>query len=63
MADSSISTEQLEYSVDGTDWKLCGGHEDLRMESPHTDNLKIKARYFRVTIIKGVKGVWEWNLY
>lgn len=52
---------QLEYSVDGTNWKRCGGHEDLRMESPHTDNLKIKARYLRVTITRGVKGVWEWN--
>lgn len=54
---------QLEYSVDGTTWELCGGHEDLRMESPHTDNIKIKARYLRVTINRGVKGVWEWNLY
>jgi len=54
---------QLDYSVDGTNWKLCDGHDDLRMESPHTDNLKIKARYLRIIITKGVKGVWEWNLY
>jgi hypothetical protein len=53
----------LEYSTDGKIWKLCGGHPDLKIQSPHTDSLTIKARYLRVKITKGVKGIWEWNIY
>lgn len=54
---------ELEYSTDGKTWSLCGGHDDIKIQSPHTDNLKIKARYLRVKITKGIKGVWEWNIY
>ncbi|HNZ81675.1 MAG TPA: family 43 glycosylhydrolase [Bacteroidales bacterium] len=53
----------LEYSNDGTSWTTCGGHSDVIMKSPHTDHLNIKARYLRIRITGGVKGVWEWNMY
>ena len=53
----------LEYSTDGKTWTVCGGHNDMKIQSPHTDNLKIKARYLRVKITEGIKGVWEWNIY
>ncbi|MCF3108295.1 family 43 glycosylhydrolase [Niabella sp. CC-SYL272] len=53
----------LEYSVDADNWIPCGGHADLKTQSPHTDQVKIKARYLRVRITGGVKGIWEWNLY
>ncbi|WP_343692673.1 family 43 glycosylhydrolase [Chitinophaga sp.] len=53
----------LESSVDGKHWTSCGGHPDVRIQSPHTDELKVKARYLRVRITEGVKGVWEWNIY
>lgn len=52
----------LEYSDDGKSWKSCGGHDDQRIQSPHTDNLDITTRYLRVKITHGIKGVWEWNV-
>ncbi|WP_260607590.1 family 43 glycosylhydrolase [Chitinophaga polysaccharea] len=53
----------LEYSADGIHWSLCGGHDDLKIQSPHSDICDIKARYLRICITRGVKGVWEWNIY
>lgn len=53
----------LEFSADGKTWTSCGGHPDLKIQSPHTDSLNIKARYLRVKILEGVKGIWEWNVY
>ncbi len=53
----------LEYSLDEKAWFSCGGHPDLRIQSPHTDNLNVKARYLRIRILDGIKGVWEWNIY
>lgn len=52
----------LESSVDGKHWTTCGGHQDVRIQSPHADAFKIKARYLRVKITGGVKGIWEWNI-
>lgn len=54
---------QLEFSNDGTSWRDCGGHNDSKMQSPHTDELNLKARYLRIKITAGIKGVWEWNIY
>lgn len=53
----------LEFSTDGKSWNSCGGHPDVKIQSPHTDNLNVKARYLRVKILEGVKGIWEWNIY
>jgi len=53
----------LEYSVDAENWIPCGGHSDLKMQSPHTDQMKINARYLRISITGGVKGIWEWKVY
>lgn len=53
----------LEMSTDGKKWQRCGGHEDVKMQSPHTDVLNKKCRYLRMKIEEGVAGVWEWNLY
>jgi len=53
----------LDYSVDGKTWKPCGGDQRAIAESPHTDKLNIKARYLRVRVIRGVKGIWEWHIY
>ncbi|SEN42260.1 F5/8 type C domain-containing protein [Chitinophaga rupis] len=53
----------LEYSADGRAWKDCGEHQQLVMESPHTDKLNIKARYLRLRILSGVNGIWEWHIY
>lgn len=54
---------QLEYSIDGKNWKKAGGHEDLRIQSPHEDHLNMKARFLRVKINKGLAGIWEWDIF
>ena len=53
----------LEGSTDGKHWETCGGHEDLRIQSPHTDVVEQSYRYLRIKISKGIRGVWEWNIY
>ena len=52
----------LEGSQDGKKWKRCGGHADVQIRSPHTDFVNKTYRYLRVTITKGVQGVWEWRV-
>ncbi|SEO30577.1 family 43 glycosylhydrolase [Niastella yeongjuensis] len=54
---------KLEYSTNGKTWKLCGGHSDVQIQSPHTDDFAVTARYFKITFIKGVPGLWELNVY
>ena len=54
---------QLEASIDGKEWKKIGGQEDLKIQSPHVDQFKIKARYLRVKINKGIAGIWEWEIF
>lgn len=53
----------LESSTDGIHWSLCGGHHDVKIQSPHTDTINIKARFLRTKITTGIKGIWEWNIY
>lgn len=52
----------LEGSSDGKVWVVCGGHEDIRIQSPHTDALGKEYRYLRIKISEGIKGIWEWNI-
>jgi len=54
---------ELEYSIDGKEWKSCGEHRQVVVQSPHTDHLNIKARYLRVKILNGINGIWEWHIY
>ncbi len=54
---------RLESSRDGKKWTPCGGHEDLRIQSPHTDEKIGRARHLRVTILKGTPGLWEFRVY
>jgi len=54
---------RLDYSVDGKTWKECGGHTEVVIQSPHIDNLAIKARYLKITFLKGTPGLWELNVY
>jgi hypothetical protein len=53
----------LQYSNDGKTWTACGDKTHPAMQAPQTDALGIKARYLRVRLHQGVKGVWEWNIY
>ena len=52
----------LEGSQDGKKWKRCGGHADMQIRSPHTDDINKAYRFLRVTITEGVAGVWEWRV-
>lgn len=54
---------RLESSVDGSSWKPCGGHEDIQVKSPHTDENIGRARYLKVTFLKGTPGIWEFRAY
>lgn len=55
---------RMETSVDGKTWTARGGHDDMQRRSPHTDTLTgIRARYIRIAITGGTRGVWEWNIY
>jgi hypothetical protein len=33
------------------------------VQALQTDALRLKARYLRVQLHQGVKGIWEWNIY
>ena len=48
-----------EHSLDGQTWQPYGGHDDARMQSPHTDAKAVRARYLRITFLKGTPGLWE----
>jgi hypothetical protein len=54
---------RLEYSIDGKNWKGCGGHTEVLIQSPHIDTPAIKARYLKITILKGTPGLWEFKVY
>ena len=54
---------RLEYSPDGINWKNCGSHEEIIIQSPHTDVVSVNARYVRVTVLKGTAGLWELKVY
>lgn len=56
-------TYLIEYSSDAKVWKICGGSEDSNIRSPYTDQFDIKCRYLRIKILKGIAGIWEWNVY
>jgi beta-xylosidase len=54
---------RLECSNDQKNWKVCGGHDDLRIQSPHSDKLNVKTRYLKVQMLKGSAGIWEFKVY
>ncbi len=53
----------LETSLDGQNWKRAGGHEDVRIQSPHVDKQLGEVRYLRVQIRRGAPGIWEFRVY
>ena len=46
-----------------TGWSSPGGHDDLRIQSPHVDTKAVRARYLKLNILKGVPGLWEFKVY
>jgi hypothetical protein len=54
---------RLECSLDGKSWRSYGGHDDVRIQSPHRDANRLRTRYLRLTILKGTPGLWEFRVY
>jgi hypothetical protein len=54
---------RLEYSTDNSAWFRCGGHTDVQICSPHIAKFSVKARYLKVTILKGSPGIWEMKVF
>lgn len=54
---------RIESSEDGRQWRTFGGHADLRIQSPHRDGKKVRARYLRLTILEGTPGLWELRVF
>ena len=49
--------------MDGKTWQTYGGNAEVGIRSPHVDETPAKARYLRLTILKGVAGLWEFGVY
>ncbi len=54
---------RLEWSLDGKTWSPYGGHEDVVLQSPHRDAKSVKARFLKLTVLKGEPGLWEFRAY
>ena len=54
---------KLEYSLDGKSWKTYGEHDQVVICSPHRDAKPVRARYLKLTILKGIPGLWEFRVY
>lgn len=54
---------KIESSLDGKIWQPYGGHDDVRIQSPHRDAKRLRARYLRLTILTGTPGLWEFRVY
>lgn len=54
---------KLEYSIDGQKWLPYGGHENLILQLPHRDTKSVRARYLKLTFLKGEPGLWEFRVY
>lgn len=54
---------RLECSLDGESWRPYGGHDDSKVRSPHTDAHPARARYLKLTILKGTPGLWDFRVY
>ena len=54
---------RLEWSLDGKTWQPYGGHDGVILRSPHRDEKSVRARYLKLTILKGEPGLWEFRVY
>jgi beta-xylosidase len=54
---------RLEFSIDGKTWQPYGVHQNVVVQSPHTDVKSVRARYLRVVILQGTPGLWEFKVF
>jgi hypothetical protein len=49
----------LEKSLNCEEWEVCGKQSEVAIKSPHLADHIGRARFLRLTITKGVPGLWE----
>ena len=54
---------RLEWSLDGKTWQPYDGHDEVILRSPHRDEKSVRARYLKLTVLKGEPGLWEFRVY
>jgi hypothetical protein len=54
---------RMEWSLDGETWQPYGGHDEVILRSPHRDEQSVRARYLKLTILKGEPGLWEFRVF
>jgi hypothetical protein len=54
---------RLEWSLNGETWQAYGGHLDLIRCTPHCDEKPVRARYLKLTILRGETGMWDFRIY
>lgn len=54
---------RIESSVDAVHWSTYQSPEPLAIESPHTTKASVSARYLRLYVMKGTRGVWEFHVW
>jgi hypothetical protein len=53
----------LEKSMNGKKWKACAKQDEVKVCSPHVADINTKARYLKLSILKGEAGIWEMKVY
>jgi len=54
---------RIEWSLDGQTWQPYSEHDEVVVCSPHGDEKPVRARYLKLTILKGEAGLWEFRAY
>jgi Glycosyl hydrolases family 43/F5/8 type C domain len=54
---------RIESSTDNTHWTIYQPAQPLTIESPHTTQASVSARYLRVYVMKGTPGLWEFHVW
>ena len=54
---------RVESSIDGAHWKVYQVPQPLVVESPHTAQAAVSARYLRIYVMKGTPGLWEFHVW
>ena len=54
---------RIDWSLDGKHWHIYGEHDTVVICSPHRDEKSVRARYLKLSILKGHPGLWEFRVY
>lgn len=54
---------RVESSLDAVHWTVYQPRQPLVVESPHTAQAAVSARYLRLYVMKGTPGLWEFHVW